>query len=518
MPSFSLSRLALTLLLGISPFSSVALTHNVQISANVPEGASEFVDRSFTGFAFEQSSFYNYSFDAEGNPNEFSQNLVNAVLTRTGGTPLLRVGGTSGDHGRYDPSHEKATNFPATKYGPKTKISGDRLVLGPSYFQAFKNWPGAKFELMVPFYNTTFSRTIAWAQKGVEQIGINNLYALELGNEPTFYPWFSITEYVKRFKNLQGNLIDAIPALADKRIFQAFDTASYAAANLKTKPAFEDGLNAIAPSIKQVAYHYYQNQHGVANFATFQQYMRHTSTKSNLTNFLPNMNYLKQNHPAIGFAFTETGYSVGGKGDKEHVIRTNNFASALWSLDFQLCAMSMGVSRINWQQIVRSDLQMWRPVKTSLGAPRVTAHFYSQPFVADFIGKSGKTRVMELDIGMPQNGLYAGYAAYDNGKLARVALLNLELWDPQRSSGDRPSAKFSLAGLKNAGSKVTVHHLNADDGALAQQGMTYAGLEWTWASRGKQKKVKDDNKVLDIVAGKVNVVVKATQAVLLEIQ
>ena len=490
----------------------------VQISATVPDGASNIVDRSFTGFAFEQSSFYNYSFDAEGNPNEFSQNLVNAVLSRTGGTPLLRVGGTSGDHGRYDPSQKNATNFPATKYGPKTKISGDRLVLGPSYFQAFKNWPGAKFELMLPFYNITFSRTVASAQKGVEQIGIDNLYALELGNEPTFYPWFSITEYAKRFKNLQANLIDAIPALADKRIFQAFDTASYAASDLKTKPAFESGLNAVAMSIKQVAYHYYQNQHGVANFAAFQEYMRHTSTKSNLTNFLPNMRYLKQNHSAIGFAFTETGYTVGGKGDKEHVIRTNNFASALWSLDFQLCAMSMNISRVNWQQIVRSDLQMWRPVKTSLGAPRVTAHFFSQPFVADFIGKSGKTRVAELDVGMPQNGLYAGYAAYDNGKLARVALLNLELWDPRRNSGDRHSAKFSLSGLENAGSKVTVHHLNADNGALAQQGMTYAGLEWTWVSRGKQMKVKDDSKVIGIVDGKVDVVVKATQAVLLEIQ
>jgi hypothetical protein len=74
---------------------------------------------------------------------------------------------------------------------------------------------------MVPSHDTTFSRTVAWAREGVEQIGINNLYALKLGNEPTFYPWFSINEYAKRFKNLQARLIDAIPSLADKRIFQA---------------------------------------------------------------------------------------------------------------------------------------------------------------------------------------------------------------------------------------------------------------------------------------------------------
>jgi hypothetical protein len=95
------------------------------------------------------------------------------------------------------------------------------------------------------------------------------------------------------------------------------------------------------------------------------------------------------------------------------------------------------------------------------------------------------------------------------GKLARVALLNLDLWDPQRSSGDRPSAKMSLSGFGNAGSKVTVHHLNADNGALAQQGMTYTVLKWTLGSKGKQKKVKDDSNVLDITNSKVDVVVKS---------
>ncbi|KAJ8112926.1 hypothetical protein ONZ43_g5274 [Nemania bipapillata] len=518
MPSFSITRLALAFLLGTGPFSSEALTHTVPIQATVPSNASKTVDLSFTGFAFEQSSFYNYSFDEQGKPNKFSQNLVDAVLSRTGGTPLLRVGGTSGDHGRYDASQKNATNYPATKYGPQTKISGNRLAIGPSFFKAFKNWPGAKFELMVPFYNTAYSHSVEWARAGVDKIGVDNLYALELGNEPTFYPWFSVKEYVKRYGNLQARLIAAIPSLAGKRIFQAFDTASYAAGDLTTKPAFQDGLNANASSIKQVAYHYYQNQHGVADFTGLQNYIRHTATKSNLTNFLPDIRYLKDNHSAIGFAFTETGYTVGGSGGSDY-IKTNNFASALWSLDFQLCALSMGVSRVNWQQILRSDLQMWRPVTSSLGGPRVTPHFYSQPFVADFIGKSGKTKVVELDnIGNPQNGLVSGYAAYDDGKLARIALLNLELWDSQRSSGGRPNATFSLLGIMGTGSNITVHHLTADNGALAQNNVTYSGLEWTWASRGKEKKVKDDSKILEMNSTDVEINVNATQAVLLEIR
>jgi hypothetical protein len=93
MLSFSIARLSLGLCLGISPFSSGALTHPVQIPATVLPKASKAVDRSFGGFAFEQSLLYNYSFGAQGKPPEFSQNLVEAVIRRTGGTPL-RVGDT----------------------------------------------------------------------------------------------------------------------------------------------------------------------------------------------------------------------------------------------------------------------------------------------------------------------------------------------------------------------------------------------------------------------------------------
>ncbi|KAI1418997.1 hypothetical protein F5Y12DRAFT_721317 [Xylaria sp. FL1777] len=251
----------------------------------------------------------------------------------------------------------------------------------------------------------------------MDQIGINNLYALKLGNEPTFYPWFSITEY-------------------------AFDTTSYAAGDLATQPAFQDGLNANTSSIEQIAYHYYQNQHSVANFTALQDYIRHAATKSNITNFLPDIKYLRES----------------------------------------LC------HRV---RLYRDGLY-------------------------HFIGKSGKTRVVELDIGTPQNRLYGGYAAYDDGKLARVAPLNLKLWDSRRSSGDHSEATLSLSGLEGSGRNITV--LNADNGALAQKNLTHSGLEWTWAPCGKQKKIKDDSKVRGINGTEVNITVNATQAVLLEIQ
>lgn len=65
------------------------------VPSSVPSNASGIVDPDFAGFAFEQASLWNYALDAEGNPNEFSINLIAAITNRTGGKPLIRLGGTS---------------------------------------------------------------------------------------------------------------------------------------------------------------------------------------------------------------------------------------------------------------------------------------------------------------------------------------------------------------------------------------------------------------------------------------
>lgn len=67
----------------------------VSVPSAVPSNASGVVDPDFAGFAFEQASLWNYALDADGNANEFSINLIAAITNRTGGKPLIRLGGTS---------------------------------------------------------------------------------------------------------------------------------------------------------------------------------------------------------------------------------------------------------------------------------------------------------------------------------------------------------------------------------------------------------------------------------------
>lgn len=74
--------------------ASAAAAPFVSVPSSVPANASGIVDPDFAGFAFEQASLWNYALDEDGNPNVFSQNLIAEITNRTGGTALIRIGGT----------------------------------------------------------------------------------------------------------------------------------------------------------------------------------------------------------------------------------------------------------------------------------------------------------------------------------------------------------------------------------------------------------------------------------------
>ncbi|KAI1208431.1 uncharacterized protein F4807DRAFT_431319 [Annulohypoxylon truncatum] len=510
-PSSNTVAAAIVLLSVVSQGSCQQSTRTVDIQATAPSDISQKIDPSFPGFAFEESSFYAYSFDAQGKPNSFSQNLVNSVLSRTGGTPLLRVGGTSADYGLFNSSQKDPTNFPPTKSSPPLT---DGVTIGPSFFNAFENWPGAKFEFMVPFQNTSYSHTLEWAKTGMRHISNGSLYTLEIGNEPNFYGWFKsghAAEYVKRYTNLMNELKQSIPILNGPKMFQALDTASGDATALTAKDAFENGLNKIASSIKQVGFHYYQG-HGPKTLSELQDWVRHNTSVNKMKDYIPNIEYLKKTDNDVGFALTEVGYNVGGaKGGGKTL--DSNLATALWAVDFQLYCMTVNVKRVNWQQILMSTLNMWRAVDSNAGPATVTANFYSQPFIADFISKGGNTQVAKLDVGDDSNGTLTAYAAYESGKLARVALVNLDLWTPQ--NGTRTYVDFALKGLSGTSKQAKVHYLGAPNGALAKDGLTYAGFQWTKESNGIDQLARNDSSVLGLDGTDVTVRVNATSALMI---
>ncbi|CAK4035028.1 Hypothetical predicted protein [Lecanosticta acicola] len=466
------------------------------------------IDSSFPGFAFEQASFYDYAFE-RGKPNTFSQNLIKSVLHRTGGTPLLRVGGTSGDHAIYNKDQEDAVSCSSTVCGPMMS-QDQQLSVGPSYFDAFKNFPGAKFEFMVPFERQNLANTLEWTAAGLKAIGKKALYALEIGNEPDFYNPFVLKDYLANWQKFLDAMLKQHPNLHKKRIFQALDIASREKP-LATEDAFDQGLQQDEKHIKQVAYHYYQGM-APESYDELKQWILHTNTTERLSVHEDNIKYLKANQKHIGYVLSEVADNLGG-GNGVLAYR-NSLATAIWAIDFQLHAMTIGVDRVNFQQIYKPGFCMWEPTASEhwgVPKPMVRPNYYAQPFVADFIGKGGKTTVVSILQDCPH---LAAYAAYTKGKLARIALINVNLW--KEGDGERGQADFDLQDLPIKRGKATLSHLNSPHGALAETDLTWKGLEWTFDSGGKEKKVKDDSEKLDFEDCRLSVSVDDASAVMIE--
>lgn len=486
------------------------------VPSSPPVNTSGIVDPSFLGFAFEQASFYNYSFNADGTPNTFSQNLINAVAGRTGGRPILRVGGTSGDHGSYDASQTNATNFPATDgHGPHFKKPF--LELGPSYFDAFKNFPEAQYIFMVPLSHRNLSNSIEWARQGLAAIG-DRLQALEIGNEPDIYRWFNVSTYVDEFVEFQKALAAEFPdQLGSRPIFQALDGVwkrQKGVGKLTVNATMSAGLNATG-AISQVAYHLYQTPHEPSSRIAWLQrkIANHTAIKENMARFEPQIKYLRENSPGARFILSENGNTLG----RRHREQRNNFATALWNIGYQLSAMAIGVDRVNNQQIIFPGYHMWEPVQSDFGPPAVWPNYYSQPFLADFIGRSGKTRVAEIDIpGNPD--LLSAYVAYEYDAPVRVAIVNFHLWTPTDYNNVRPSVEINLTGLWGGIKAAQIMKLSSPEGAYGTDFITWRGLEWTAESNGKEVRIGRDAILVAARAGIVSVKVEATSAVIVELQ
>lgn len=517
---------------------------SVKVPENTAQGASANIDTSFCGFAFEQSSFTRYAQTDDGKPNVFSQNLIQAITSRTGGHPIIRLGGTSPDYGKYLPG-QKAPALPVAEQDNYQDVG--HTTIGPSYWGFTRHFPTAKYMVQVPMATKNLSETIAWTQAAVHGIGIENIHSIQPGNEPNLYsdtyrgeggielhpPEYQGTltnqTYVAEYQKYTAAILEAVKELPKGRFFTAFDVATHYGRNVPPGPlldverCFALGIDS-SRIIKEVSHHYYQGSaggasdlaRGLMDMAATHRYVDDLAARS--------IAWLSRSRPGLPFVLNEVGNSLQPRNSYAY---QNRLGSALWQADFYLHCMARGVARVNYQQIMHAGYNLWLPVASAGHAAQVFANFYSQPFVADFIGGSGKTRVARLDIGGsggddenvkgPAN--VAAYAAYDDDVVRRIAVANLNYWNKTNAdAGDRPSVVLDInvpAGVKT----VEVAHLNSPLGAGGgADTITYGGSQWTFESLGKEVKgVRKDTENLVVKDGVVRVTVKSSEAVLLRL-
>ncbi|KAH9996188.1 glycoside hydrolase family 79 protein [Xylariaceae sp. FL0662B] len=530
--SLGLAGLALT---ATVPRDAASSSLSVKVPAGNAIDTSAEIDPAFCSFAFEQASFVRYAQGDDGKPNAFSKNLIDAITSRTGAAPIMRLGGTSTDYAKYLPG-QKEPALPVDEQNKYQNIGFEKI--GPSYWDLGHNFPNAKYIVQVPLATTNVSETVAWAQSAVKGIGLDNIHTIQLGNEPDLYadhftgkdgaklqpPDYQGTltakTYVGNYTKYVNAILDKVKPLPSGRFFSAFDIATHFGKAVEEEATVFDvekcfGLGIDKKNvIREVAHHYYQgNAGGAADLAS--GLMDMSVTHHHLDQFKRRISWLQKNKPEIPFVLSEVGNSLSHTNSYEYQAR---LGSALWQVDFYLYAMSIGVSRVHYQQIMHAGYDFWLPVASAGKQPRVFASFYSQPFVADFIGKSGHTRVAKLPIdGKVAQSNLAAYAAYEGDAAKRIAITNLNYWT-KKSSGagkTRPSAAVHVKVPKGV-EKVKVVHLSSPQGAsAAADSITYGGSQWTYKSLGKEVKgVRDDTKEITVKDGVATIKVPASEAVL----
>lgn len=248
----------------------------------------DIIDQDFPGFGFEEASFVNYVLDLDGNTNEFSTNLIEAVTSRTGGKPIIRLGGTSADYAKYVESQTEPA-LPVAIDNVDDTVGG--TTIGPSYWALASLFPTAEYMVQIPLATTNINETILWVRTALDIIGEDQIYSFELGNEPDWYSetytgagdiglgppyWqgsFTNETYAGNFSEYIQAIVQAVPDLPDDgRIFQAFDAAARITAysgvlcyQLDVGRCFDSGIDD-GSYISTVAHHYYQNNGGGADY------------------------------------------------------------------------------------------------------------------------------------------------------------------------------------------------------------------------------------------------------------
>jgi hypothetical protein len=212
--------------------------------------------------------------------------------------------------------------------------------------------------------------------------------------------------------------------------------------------------------------------------------MNHTSTKHsvdqhvNLSRTL-NSEGLTKDIPYI-LGETNSLYHQGKPG------LSNSFGAALWGVDFNLYCASQSIRRTHMHQGTDYRYASWQPVQTNKTTIGTKAPYYGNAMVAAMLSgdhESDKIRVVNLPL--PEE-TEAAYAAYVNGRLARIAVVNMRQFNyTDEDTGSvsdlsaRLGTKYSFQIPHTSAKTISVQRLMAN-GSDAITGITWDGWSYNY--------------------------------------
>lgn len=214
--------------------------------------------------------------------------------------------------------------------------------------------------------------------------------------------------------------------------------------------------------------------------------MNHTAVIKSVGNHVAVMKNLEENNLAKG-----TPYILGEMNSLYHQGKpglSNSFGAALWGVDFNLYCASQNIRRTHMHQGTDYRYASWQPVETNKTSMGTKAPYYGNAMVAAMLhgGKEEhESKVQVVNLPMSQE-TDAAYAAYIDGKLARLAVINMQEYNytgTDVESASRPSAtyQFHLSGISSK--SLSAQRLMAN-GTDAITGITWDGWSYNYELKG----------------------------------
>ncbi|RAL12296.1 glycosyl hydrolase family 79 C-terminal domain-containing protein [Aspergillus homomorphus CBS 101889] len=497
-------RLALASLAALSTVVDPTTATNVNttaiaVSQSVPETAGLPVLHPFVSFSIEFVFFPDYAGNLS-HPNTFSNQLLDNLAELEGVKPFIRVGGITQDFALYDPNQKTATNG---TYVPS--ISKDYpliLTIGPSFFESYATWPGARFIHGFDLgRNTTanFASTLSTVPVVCRALADGKLAYWELGNEPDLYKtsaqgavrpasWSErdyVDEWVNKTTALRKKMRESgcAPDLAEAK----YIAPSFAGVSNSLNPVvtWESGLGRKRNIALNSEHNYIggATQPGVTLQKTL---MNHTMTVQSVAQHVNVSTILAQKNLTTDIPYilgeTNSLYNEGAAG------LSDSFGAALWGVDFNLYCASQNIRRSHMHQGVNFRYISWQPVDTNRTTIGTKAPYYGNVMVAAMLhggdgGEKDDVQIANLPL---ERDTEAAYAAYVNGALARIAVINLVEFNSTDSTtggqvgSQRPNATYVFQ-LPSAspGTTVSVQRLIAN-GSDAITGVTWDGWSYNY--------------------------------------
>ncbi|KAH9949137.1 glycoside hydrolase family 79 protein [Amylocystis lapponica] len=394
--------------------------------------------------------------------NEFTYNALQRLGSLTGSPPKLRVGADSEDHTVWSPTMTINEDlFPPTNvvtpYPEATYIT-----VGDEYYTLVRWLPAGThmvWGVNLGFNNVTNAVNMvkaicrAFSLPSVQNSGVV-LDRIEVGNEADLYGnnglrtqsnW-TVENYVPDWESIAGPVVNAAGITSNDGPV-TLQGAAFASQAFTPREVFALGILESDPgkTISTISQHQYSAAFCNGGDFGLISFMNKTTVRGNLTIFEADIAATYEQGLTYVLGETNSIACHGAPGV------SNTAGAALWAIDYTLFASTLAIRELYFHEGVGYKYNYFQPVTLNYSTindtplsppapPHIQPPYYGALVVNTLIGNSHHASIVELDV---NDDNVSGYAAYENGLIARAVFINMHAWVAD-STGTRPTVHLDF--------------------------------------------------------------------------